>query len=184
MSEGEGQIKIDIGGGREPRPGHVNVDLRQIPEVDLMADAATLPFADNSIDHIHANSLVPHIPDLNQAMEELSRVLSPGGTLVLRATHAHSTGIVADPDHSNWSWTSETPKWYDNNSSFSYYSDTSLELVDVRVRGWARPERPWIRPFGWAFKQLIKHVSPEVADELIGLPFAGGRVKATWRATA
>ncbi|WP_081638646.1 methyltransferase domain-containing protein [Salinarchaeum sp. Harcht-Bsk1] len=174
-------VKVDLGGGKNPLDDHINVDLRKLPEVDIVATADDLPFADCTVDRIHANSLVPHIDNLNAAMDEWSRVLTEGGELELAATHANSTGIVADPDHYSWSWTSTTPGWYDIDSEWAYYSDTELQLEEVDVVGWLRPERWWIRPPSWLFGILIDWVSHEVADELIKLPFGGGRVRATWR---
>lgn len=176
------KVKLDIGGGRDPLPGHINVDLRTLPEVDVQAAADDQPFADNSVTRVHANSLVPHLPDLNVAVAEFSRVLEPGGELVLKATHANSTGIRDDPDHHNWSWTSPTPGWYDVDSEWAYYHDAVLELVDVEVVGWMRPYRWWLRPASWLFGQLIDAVEPDMADELVKLPLAGGRVIAKWRA--
>lgn len=140
--EGEDPIFLDLGGGRNPLKGHLNVDLRNIDEVDLQASADDLsPFPDGSVDRIHCNSLIPHLPDLPAAFNEWSRVLRPGGELVVKATHAHSTGIVQDPDHHNWSWTSRTPEWFDKDSEFEYYTETNLVLEDVTVDGWLRPER-------------------------------------------
>lgn len=174
-------VKVDLGGGKDPLEDHINVDLRDLSEVDIVAEADDLPFDDGSVDRIHANSLIPHMPDLNKAMEEWSRVLKPGGELELAATHAHSTGIVADPDHYSWSWASDTPGWYDRGSEWAYYSDASLELENVDVVGWLRPHREWLRPASWAFGQVLDRVEPDIADELMKLPFAGGRVIAHYR---
>lgn len=173
--------KVDVGGGRDPLPGHVNVDPRDLPEVDETGTASDMPFDDEMLSHIHGNSIVPHIDNLNAAMDEFHRVLEPGGTLVLKATHANSTGIFQDPDHNSWSWTARTPEWYDRDSEFSYYSDAEFVLESVEVTGFARPERWWLRPLSWLFGHVIDIVSPEVADELLKLPFAGGRVVARWR---
>jgi len=174
---------VDVGGGRDPLPGHINVDPRAdtLDEADLPGTATDLPFEDGSVARLHGNSIVPHIDDLNAAMEEFHRVLEPGGELVLKATHAHSTGIVADPDHRSWSWTSETPSWYDTESEFDYYSDAELELVEVEVVGWLRPYREWLRPASFLFKQVIRFADDDLADELMKLPFAGGRVIARFR---
>jgi len=174
------EIRLDLGGGNDPEPGHLNVDLRAAERVDIVAAADDLPFADGSVDRIHANSLVPHLPDLNAAIEEWSRVLKSGGELELAATHANSTGIVADPDHHSWSWTSDTPPWYDHGSEWDYYTDARLELVDVSVLGWLRPYRFWLRPPSYLFGKLIDSVGNDIADELMKLPFAGGRVRAKW----
>jgi SAM-dependent methyltransferase len=181
-SDERDRLLVDVGGGRNPLPGHVNVDPRpDLAEVDYEGTASDLPFEDESVDRIHGNSIVPHIKDLNVAMEEFHRVLKPGGELVLKATHGHSTGIVQDPDHYSWSWTSRTPSWYDEGSEFDYYSEATFELIDVTVEGWCRPTRPWLRPVSYLFGQVIDAVAPDIADELMKLPFAGGRVAATWR---
>ncbi|UTF54984.1 methyltransferase domain-containing protein [Natronosalvus rutilus] len=174
-------VRLDLGGGADPVEDHLNIDLRVTESVDIVASADNLPFKDGTVKRIHANSLVPHLPDLNRAIEEWSRALEPGGELELAATHAHSTGIVADPDHSLWSWTSQTPEWYDADSKWNYFHNTELELIDVSVVGWLRPYRWWLRPFSYLYGKLIHISKHDIADELMKFPFAGGRVRARWR---
>ncbi|PSP72828.1 hypothetical protein BRC86_11410 [Halobacteriales archaeon QS_3_64_16] len=174
-------LLLDVGGGRNPEPEHLNVDLRSIPEVDIIAAADELPISDETIDRVHVNSLVPHLNDYNRAFEEWSRVLKPGGDLIVAATHAHSTGIVQDADHRSWSWTSETPAYFDHEHPFAYYNKTELDLIECDVVAWARPDRKWLYPWSWAFSQTVKRITPEVADELMKLPFSGGRVRARYR---
>lgn len=176
-----GGIKLDIGAGRDPLPGHLAVDLRKTAETDVMASADCLPFADETVDRVHANSLIPHLTDYTVVFEEWDRVLKSGGELEVAATHAHSTGIVQDADHSSWSWTSETPGYFDAGHPFNYYTDISLELVSCEVVGWARPGWGWLRPWSWIFGKVIDNVHPKTADELMKLPFSGGRVRAKYR---
>lgn len=45
-------------------------------------DVQFLPFADNSFDIVIANHMLYHVPDIEQALSEISRVLSPSGVLV------------------------------------------------------------------------------------------------------
>lgn len=49
------------------------------PLADVKADICNLPFDDNSYDVILCNHVLEHIPDDNKAMQELYRVLKPGG---------------------------------------------------------------------------------------------------------
>ena len=49
------------------------------PLADVKADICDLPFADNSYDIILCNHVLEHIPDDTKAMQELYRVLKPGG---------------------------------------------------------------------------------------------------------
>jgi len=49
------------------------------PLADVKADICNLPFKDNEYDLILCNHVLEHIPDDTKAMEELYRVLKPGG---------------------------------------------------------------------------------------------------------
>lgn len=49
------------------------------PLADVKADICNLPFEDNSYDTILCNHVLEHIPDDTKAMQELYRVLKPGG---------------------------------------------------------------------------------------------------------
>ncbi|MEY2701824.1 MAG: hypothetical protein RLY43_457 [Bacteroidota bacterium] len=50
------------------------------PLADVKADICNLPFEDNQYDIIFCNHVLEHIPDDTKAMQELYRVLKPGGT--------------------------------------------------------------------------------------------------------
>jgi len=49
------------------------------PLADVKADICNLPFEDNQYDIIFCNHVLEHIPDDTKAMQELFRVLKPGG---------------------------------------------------------------------------------------------------------
>ncbi len=49
------------------------------PLADVKADICNLPFESNSFDVILCNHVLEHIPDDTKAMQELYRVLKPGG---------------------------------------------------------------------------------------------------------
>ncbi len=174
-------IALDIGGGRNPKPDHINVDLRRAPEVDIVAPADDLPIPDAVVSRIHANSLIPHLRNPFETFAEWTRVLETGGEIIVKATHANSTGIRDDADHQLYSWTSETPNYF-SGDMFEYYSeDTKLELKTIDVVGWFRPYRWWLRPVSWGFGKLIDFVEDDMADELMKLPLAGGRVIAQYQ---
>jgi ubiquinone/menaquinone biosynthesis C-methylase UbiE len=48
----------------------------------LIGDVEALPFADHAFDLVLANDMLYHVPDLDQAIAELRRVLRPTGTLL------------------------------------------------------------------------------------------------------
>jgi SAM-dependent methyltransferase len=68
----------------------------------LLADAARLPLASQSIDAVFAAGLLPHLPDPVAGLRELARVCRPGGRLALfhpigRAALARRRGHPLDP---------------------------------------------------------------------------------------
>ncbi len=52
------------------------------------ADAFTLPFSDHSIDHIICSEVLEHIDHYEAIVEEISRVLKPGGSLNISVPRA------------------------------------------------------------------------------------------------
>lgn len=57
---------------------YTTTDLNS-PLADVKADICNLPFADNSFDVILCNHVLEHIPNDTKAMQELYRILKPGG---------------------------------------------------------------------------------------------------------
>ena len=62
---------------------YTTTDLNS-PLADVKADICDLPFEDDSFDFILCNHVLEHIPDDTKAMQELYRILKPGGTAVLQ----------------------------------------------------------------------------------------------------
>ncbi|MBW3594212.1 MAG: class I SAM-dependent methyltransferase [Actinobacteria bacterium] len=48
--------------------------------VAVRADALSLPFPDDSVDHVIASEILEHIPQDDTAIDEITRVLKPGAT--------------------------------------------------------------------------------------------------------
>ncbi len=65
----------------------LNATLRGF-DVDLHeVDATRLPFADNSIDCVYSFGVLHHIPEIDQVVREIHRVLKPGGGRVMIALY-------------------------------------------------------------------------------------------------
>ncbi len=71
---------ISIGGGpRRTRDLLVNINVGPYPNVEVVADAHLLPYADHSIDAIYCEAVLEHLSDPVQAVREMFRVIKPGG---------------------------------------------------------------------------------------------------------
>jgi predicted SAM-dependent methyltransferase len=62
---------------------YTTTDLNS-PLADVKADICDLPFKENEFDFILCNHVLEHIPDDTKAMQELYRILKPGGTAILQ----------------------------------------------------------------------------------------------------
>ncbi|APG60204.1 class I SAM-dependent methyltransferase [Christiangramia salexigens] len=62
---------------------YTTTDLNS-PLADVKADICNLPFEEESFDFILCNHVLEHIPDDKKAMQELYRILRPGGMAILQ----------------------------------------------------------------------------------------------------
>lgn len=62
---------------------YITTDLNS-PLADVKADICNLPFKNNEFDFILCNHVLEHIPDDTKAMQEIYRILKPGGIAILQ----------------------------------------------------------------------------------------------------
>ena len=74
----------------------VNTDISLLPNIDYIADAHSLPFADNSFDTIIAFEVFEHLKDPKTASDEIFRVLRPQGSAYISIPFMFR--VHADPD--------------------------------------------------------------------------------------
>jgi len=90
---------LDCGSG-SPAVGFYNVvhlELFAYPEVDVVTDGSTLPFADNTFDAVLSEAVLEHVQDPVAYLLEVKRVLKPGGKVRLDA--AFLQPYHGYPDH-------------------------------------------------------------------------------------
>jgi len=73
-------IILNLGSGAR-RFGHktLNLDLFSAEGVDIQADVLRLPLKDESVEAIVCTGVLEHVCDPRQAVQEMCRVLKPGG---------------------------------------------------------------------------------------------------------
>lgn len=107
------------------------------PLADVKADICNLPFDDNLYDLILCNHVLEHIPDDTKAMQELYRVLKPGGM-----------GIFQIPQDLNRATT---------------FSDD--EIVDQKERAKIFGQYDHVRIYGRDYFQKLRSVGFTVIEE-------------------
>ena len=76
---------------------YITTDLES-PLADVKADICDLPFEDNAFDVILCNHVLEHIPNDTKAMNELRRVLKPGGIGVFQIPQDVSRTVTFEDD--------------------------------------------------------------------------------------
>jgi SAM-dependent methyltransferase len=82
---------------KQPNLDYTTTDLES-PLADVKADICNLPFEDNSFDMILCNHVLEHIPDDTKAMQELYRILKPGGMGIFQIPQDMSRAVTFQDD--------------------------------------------------------------------------------------
>ncbi|TSA23924.1 class I SAM-dependent methyltransferase [bacterium] len=69
-------------------------DLYQIPDELKVDDAENLSFNDNSFDIVYSFGVLHHTPDTQKSIDEVYRVLKPGGLAVIMLYHTKSFNYI------------------------------------------------------------------------------------------
>lgn len=100
-------IHLDLGGGANPQPNFVNIDVRDLPEVDIVHDLTVYPWPlpDECCNLVMASHLVEHINPADfgfvKFMNEVWRICKPGASFMIAAPYGFSPGFIQDPTHCN-----------------------------------------------------------------------------------
>jgi SAM-dependent methyltransferase len=74
------KLIVNVGSGiTKVHPHVINLDIFPFKNVDVVADAASLPFKDNSLDMLISESTLEHTLHAEEAIREIRRVIKPGG---------------------------------------------------------------------------------------------------------
>ena len=124
--------KFNIGSGRRPFDGWVNLDVTVVPGVtDIQWDATQpFPFSDGSCEIIYNEHFLEHItvPQAGSFLRECRRLLIPGGTLRI------AMPSLEDILHQYYSETWKEQEWltWEENKGIQ----TRAEMVNVSMRWW------------------------------------------------
>lgn len=98
-----GELKIDLGCGRNKKEGFTGVDLYPDAKPDLVHDLLKYPWpwADDSVEEFHCAHFFEHVPgpDRPRFIEEVYRCLKPGGKITIVCPYFKSCRAYQDFSH-------------------------------------------------------------------------------------
>ena len=106
-------VKLDLGCGKNPKPGFEGVDNIKFDEVTHVCDLSIpgWPFEDNSVEEVHCSHFVEHLSGREriQFANELHRILAPGGKATIIVPHWASCRAYGDMTHQ---WPPVSEFWF------------------------------------------------------------------------
>lgn len=94
-------VKVDLACGDQRHPGFIGVDISPKVKPDVVHDLSLRPwpFEDDSVDEVYCSHFIEHVDDLCEFMNELWRIMKPGGIAKFVAPYYTSVRAWQDPTH-------------------------------------------------------------------------------------
>lgn len=110
MKETKNKVKVDLGCGNNKQKGFIGVDItKEGTQADIAHDLLhdfPWPFEDSSVDEAFASHFIEHVPHgdgyhdpLFDFMNEIWRIIKPGGIVRFIAPYYTSVRAFQDPTH-------------------------------------------------------------------------------------
>ena len=96
------QVTLDIGCGSNKKDNtYIGIDKLEVSGVDIVGDvlSITKKLKNNTVDKIYASHFLEHIENLEDYLEEFSRILKKDGLLEIIVPHFSNPYFYSDPTH-------------------------------------------------------------------------------------
>jgi len=125
-------MKLNLGCGSDYRQGYVNVDrVPGIADIVHNLDRFPYPWPDDSVDEVLMQHVLEHVKDIRKIMDQLWRILKPGGWLIIYVPHFSHFQALTHPEHCHAfhynSFQMFTPQ------SGEHYTDHLWNIQEVRL---------------------------------------------------
>ncbi|MBV8946462.1 MAG: glycosyltransferase [Solirubrobacterales bacterium] len=162
----QGLLALDLGAAHNHPTAYLGVDQYPGEGVDIVATLpARLPLEDSSVGVIRAVDFLEHVTDKTALINELYRVLAPGGLLLSQTPSTDGRGAFQDPTH---------VAFY-NENSFWYYTDARYRDFVPAIRAAFQVSRlVTYFPTGWHEQHRIPYVAANLIALKEGMPRNGG----------
>lgn len=114
---------LNLGSGRKPLPGAVNVDVTPRTRPDLLHDLDVMPWPlpEGHFTEVHAYDAIEHLRDVVRTMEEIHRVCAPGARVFITVPHFSSANSFTDPTHQH-SFGARSMLYFTDEHELGFYS--------------------------------------------------------------
>ena len=150
-----GERRLNVGCGYRIKEGWINLDVANLPGVDVVHDLndLPLPFPDEYFDYIECIDIIEHVREFPDVMRELHRITAPGGHVRIEGPHFTSYTWPTDPTHRR-AFAINTFEFFTRRSMHErdYYFDFSFSHVADRRIGF---QKVWYQPWNWLVEWFV-----------------------------
>lgn len=126
----QGLLCVDIGGGLNPYPNYITIDLREDADIQHNLNDG-IPLPDNSVGVLNASHILEHLNDKTKIMAEIHRVLAPGGWAFIEVPSTDGRGAFQDPTHVSY-WNENSFLYYTNKYLADFIDNTNIRFQEYR----------------------------------------------------
>lgn len=93
-------FKLNLGCGKFPLKGFVNIDIFSYKYIDLIADFNNnLPFKDNIFNEVYCSHVIEHLDDILKIMQEIFRISKNNAIVIIKVPHFTAFNALSDLTH-------------------------------------------------------------------------------------
>jgi SAM-dependent methyltransferase len=157
-------IKLNLGCGRKYLDGYINCDVAPSVRCDRVFDlnVTPYPFEPDSVDEILADNVLEHLEDVVRTMEEIYRILRPGGTATILLPYSKSDGALQDPTHRHF-FTERSMDYFAVEHPYNFYSSARFIIRKARLVANNHTLLRKIRNL-MPFKRVLRHFFYNIYD--------------------
>ena len=165
-------MKIDIGGGRNPREGYKCLDIIDEADFKCNIEHERFPFEDDSVEKFYSHHCLEHIDNISHVMNEVYRCLALGGTFSIYVPHKDCVLAWQDPTHKRY-FVEESFKFFCGEylKKYKLLYDIKCCFKKIEVETTAPDNRPeYFREIFALLQKDLRHVKivnyPELEEQI------------------
>ncbi len=133
-------IRLHLGAGEIPIEGFYNLDIKELPGIDIVADLneklSLIP--DNSVSEIYSRHVFEHIDNLIGLMSEIHRICTATAKINIIVPHFSNPNFYSDPTHVRFFGLYTMHYFQDPGDQIgrslpAFYSDTRFRVLDIKL---------------------------------------------------
>lgn len=125
---------LNLGCGRKPMGGAVNLDISSEVGADVVHDLAAMPWPlpPDQFREVYAYDVIEHMDDVPRVMEEIHRICRPGARVHITVPHFSSGNAFTDPTHRHF-FSCFSFDYFDESHGLAFYSRARFRRTGARI---------------------------------------------------